>query len=220
MTAWYGAPQPLAASRGRRRTKRLALWRHRKVSNVPRRNRAAARSTRRKGTERHVAVARESGATSQRPLRCGARETARARRSSGVQRATGRGARSRASTSEQSGVVPRQGAAYDGLRAEWLAGQVSSGHAAAAACDGKGIRVDGPCRNSLRGRDCLRAEPDRPAKLIRTPARAADAAPGAADLPCPMRPPTRRPAAPMALHGPVAQVISTRSLTWRRGLVC
>ena len=36
--------------------------RHRKVPNVPRRNRAAARSTRRKGTERHVAVAREGGA--------------------------------------------------------------------------------------------------------------------------------------------------------------
>lgn len=112
MAAWYGAPQPLAASRWRRRTKRLASWRHRKVSNVPRRNCAAARSTRRKGTERHVAVARESGATSQRPLRCGARETARPRRSSGLQRATGRGARSRALTSERSDVVSRHGATH------------------------------------------------------------------------------------------------------------
>ena len=37
------------------------------------------------------------------------------------------------------------------------------------------------------------AEPDRPAKLIRTPARPADAVPGAADSPVPHRPSTRRP---------------------------
>ena len=38
----------------------------------------------------------------------------------------------------------RNGQRSKGRRAEWLAGQVSSGHAAAAACDGKGIRVEGP----------------------------------------------------------------------------
>ena len=86
-------------------------------------------------------------------------------------------------TEERSDVVPPGGAAHEGRRAEWLAGQVSSGHAAVAACDGRGIRVKGPCRNSLRGPDCLRAEPDRPAKLNRTPARAADAAPGAVESP-------------------------------------
>ena len=46
----------------------------------------------------------------------------------------------------------------------------------------------GHAATSLRGRDCLRAGPDRPAKLTRTPARAADAVPGAADLPCSMLP--------------------------------
>ena len=79
---------------------------------MPRRKRAAERSTRRKGTGRHVAVARERGrlldghCAAARGTPCGPGEQ------SGVQLATGRGARSRALTSERSDVVSRSGAAY------------------------------------------------------------------------------------------------------------
>ena len=72
MTAWYSRrchlPPWGVAGRSVWR-----LWRHRKVPDVPRRKRAAERSTRRKGTGRHVAVAREGGRILERPLRCGAR---------------------------------------------------------------------------------------------------------------------------------------------------
>ena len=138
--------------------------RHRMVSNVPRRNRAAARSTRRKGTEHHVAVARERGCIHNG--HCAAARGTRAGLTtlSGVQMATGRGARSRAWTEERSDVVPR-------IRGNvrWPARRMAGGtgverHAAAAACDGKGIRVKGPCRNSLRGRDCQAGRAGSPSK--------------------------------------------------------
>ena len=68
-----------------------------------------------------------------------------------------------ASPDETSGVCGGTGGAtYSGRRAEWLVGPVSLGHAAAAAYEGKGIRVEAPCRNSLRGLDCQVAEPARP----------------------------------------------------------
>ena len=83
--------------------------RHRKVSHVPRRNRAAERSTHRKGTERHVAVARERG----RLLNghCAA-ESGEPRGPDGiVGRAEGNGPWREVScvTEERSDVVPRLG---------------------------------------------------------------------------------------------------------------
>ncbi len=99
---------------------------------------------------------------------------------SGVQMATGRGARSRARRRSDPKSCPGSGQRKRPA-CRMAGGTGVERHAAAAACDGKGTRVEGPCRNSLRGPDCLQAEPDRPAKLIRTPARPADAAPGAAD---------------------------------------
>ena len=140
---------------------------HRKVLDVPRRKRAAERSTRRKGTERHVAVARERG----RFLdgHCAAARGQPRGPDDSVGRAEGDRPWREVSrvTEERSEVVPRCGATHDGRRAEWLAGQVSSGHAAAAACDGEGIRVKGPCRNSLRDPDCLRGTAGSPSKTNR-----------------------------------------------------
>ena len=83
------------------------------------------------------------GAFPQRPLRCGARETARARRTGRACR--GQRAVARGLVRDGGGIRSRapSGAAHEGRRAERLAGQVSSGHAAAAACDGKGTRVKG-----------------------------------------------------------------------------
>ena len=67
---------------------------------------------------------------------------------------------------ERSEVVSRCGAAHDGRRAEWLAGQMSPGHAAAAACDGKGTRVEGLIPQFVAGseRPAWRGT-DRPSQL-------------------------------------------------------
>ena len=70
---------------------------------------------------------------------------------------------------------PEWGSVRD-RRAEWLAGQVSSGHAAVAACDGKGIRVKGLVpqhvaeseRPAWQGTDCpsqLSSSTEPPAAL-------------------------------------------------------
>ena len=127
---------------------------HRKVSHVPRRNRAAERSTRRKGTERHVAVAREGG----RILdgHCAAARGNRAGPTIGracrTQQAVARGL-----VRDKGKIRCRSPVRGSARRPECrrLAGQVSSGHAAAAACDGEGIRVEGRHRNSLRNPDDL-----------------------------------------------------------------
>ncbi len=111
MTACYSRPQSLAPL-GRRWTKRLAS-----VAAPKGAGRASPQSRGRavdapQGHGRHVAVARERGR-----LLDGHCAAARGHRAgstivSGVQRATGRGTRSRALTSERSDVVSRSGAAY------------------------------------------------------------------------------------------------------------
>ena len=127
------------------------MCRHLEGVHVPRRNRAAERSTRRKGTDA-TPRSRADRRRSSRPLRCGARETGAARTGRAEGDRPWRGV-SRV-TEEQSEVVPRYGATHEGRRAEWLAGQVSLGHAAAAACDGKGTRVEGQYRTQVRDSDC------------------------------------------------------------------
>ena len=149
MTAWYSRrchlPPWGVAGRSVWR-----LWRHRKVPDVPRRKRAAERSTRRKGTGRHVAVAREGG----RILDGHVAPAARGHRAglTRVGRAEGDRPWREVSRVDRGAIrcrAPLRGGERD-RRAERLAGPVSSGHAAAAACDGKGIRVVGLHRDSSR----------------------------------------------------------------------
>ena len=64
-------------------------------------------------------------------------------------------ARSAARGGERSLPCPRNRATGGAGGAERLAGQMSKRHAAAAACDGKGIRVDGQCRAPVRDPNVL-----------------------------------------------------------------
>ena len=126
MTAWYSRPQSLAPL-GRRRTKRLAF-----VAAPEGAGRASPQSrgcavdapqghrTPRRGRVR-------MGAYPRRPLRCGARETARAWRTVG--RAVGNRPWREVSCVDVGAIrsrVPVRGNTR-GRRAEWLAGQVSRG---------------------------------------------------------------------------------------------
>ncbi len=155
--------------------------RHRMVSNVPRRNLRGCAVDAPQGHRTPRRGRARTGAYPRRPLRCGARETARAWRTVG--RADGNRPWREVSraTEERSDVVPfigpaQEAGASNGWRDWCLDDTPRPPHATAREYASKGSN-----RNSLRGPDCLRAEPDRPAKLTRTPARAADAAPGAVD---------------------------------------
>ncbi len=126
MTTWYSRPQSLAPL-GRRRTKRLA--------SVAAPEGAGRASPQKRGCavdapQGHWAPRRgraRTGATPRRPLRCGARDTARAWRTVG--RAVGNRPWREVSCVDVGAIrcrVPFRGGVCD-RRAEWLAGQVSRG---------------------------------------------------------------------------------------------
>ena len=124
MTGWYSRPQSLAPL-GRRRTKRLAS-----VAAPEGAGRASPQSRGRAvdAPQGHWAPRRgraRTGATPRRPLRCGARGTARAWRTVG--RAVGNRPWREVSCVDVGAIrcrVPFRGGVCD-RRAEWLAGQVS-----------------------------------------------------------------------------------------------
>ena len=178
MTACYCPPRSLAPSGWRCRTK---VWRETAPEGVPRAS-PRSRGSAVDAPQGHRAPRRSrarTGATPLRPLRCGARESARPDDESGV--ADGNG--------PWREVSLRDGGA---IRRRAPAGATQG----AGAPNGWRDR----CRETRRGRRMRRqgntrrrasrsnAGPhrprrgaaDRPAKLIRTPARPVDAAPGAA----------------------------------------
>ena len=138
------------------------------------------RSTHRKGTVRHVRGSARTGACHRRPREPRARETAPAGKHPGVaahQVVVRSVVRDRAARS-----VPKAGGPDVGR------------HAAAAACDGEGIRVDGQYR-TCAGSGCLGSKATgRPLELssFRTCPRPQSRPRGAADAAMPHRLRTRR----------------------------
>ena len=146
------------------------------------------------GTARHIRGSARMGAMPPRPGDCreGAESVASPESRSGVWREPGHGARLRADGERSLSLPSKQGAACGVSGAEKAGGSDVERHAAAAAGDGKGRRVDGQFRTSVRGLHALagsgpsiRTERIRTRSRPRLRPRGAARSGGAAPIPIP-----------------------------------
>ena len=127
----------------------------------------------------------------------------------------GRGARCRAGRGGNPCRAWRRATRGTAVPNGWRAG-CRKGHAAAAACDGKGTRVDGPCRTKVRGPATLTGtgSPIRTKHTPHPPPAAVAAAGRLQPLPAHWTP-TKIPDFPEGLHANPRSSRSTRSAVSR-----